>query len=113
MLKESYLLWHSFLKHLPRLTQYTLGAKIDNLFTELIALSLTAQYAKREEKLPLLLVLSKLLDNLKYFATILWETKEIDSGKYAQLAHKLAFTGTQVGGWIQKMQALKKETPPN
>lgn len=110
VLKECYLLWHSFLKHLPRLTRYTLGVKIDNLFTELIVITLTAQYAKREEKSMVLIQLSQKLDHLKYFITILWETEALDNSKYAQLSQKLSSVGNQLGKWTQSI--LKKETPP-
>ncbi|MBI4992539.1 MAG: hypothetical protein HZC26_00125 [Candidatus Magasanikbacteria bacterium] len=51
LFKECYLLWHTFLPHLPRLSRYTMGVKIDNLFIELLEITSTAKYAKREDKL--------------------------------------------------------------
>lgn len=85
--------------------------KIDNLFTDLIAITLAAQYAKREGKLPLLIEISKALDRLKYFITILWEAKGLDSKKYAQLVQKFSDVGTMLGGWIRKLESAQKETP--
>ena len=99
------MLWHSFLLHLPRLTRYTLGIKIDNLFTDLIATTLTAQFAKREQKLSLLLQLAQKLDHLKYFVTILWEAGGFEASKYSQLARKFTEVGTMLGGWIRKLEA--------
>lgn len=99
-------MWHSYFVHLPRLTRYTLGIKIDNLFTDLIAITLTAQYAKREQKLTMLLQLTQKLDHLKYFTTILWETKGLESSKYSQLAKKLNDAGTMLGGWIRKLESV-------
>lgn len=64
-----------FLPHLPRLKCYTLGVKIDNLFVELLEITFTAKYARREDKLNILEELSKKLDNLKFFITLLWEAK--------------------------------------
>ena len=104
-------MWHSYLVHLPRLTRYTLGVKIDNLFTEVIAVTLTAQYAKREHKYSLLININQKLDHLKYFVTILWETKGLNSNTYAQLAHKLSEAGTMLGGWIRKLESSGIKTP--
>lgn len=102
-------MWHSYLAGVPRLTRYTLGVRIDNLFAELVQVALSAQYAKRSEKLALLEKLSHIFDNLKYFITILWEAKAIDANKHAQLSQRLARVGTMLGGWIS---SLKKETLP-
>jgi hypothetical protein len=86
--------------------------KIDNMFTDVIAITLKAQYAKREEKLGLLIEMTQKLDTVKYFVTILWETKGLDSSKYTQLAQKLSSAGTMLGGWIKKLQPPQNETPP-
>jgi len=108
-LKICYLLWHSFLIDLPRLTRYTLGVKIDNLFTELLGITIAAQYTKRTDKLEFLEELNRKFDNLKYFITILWEAKGLSAGKYAQLSQKLTRIGQMLGGWI----ALLKRNSPN
>ena len=108
MLKDCYLLWHSFLPNLPRLTRYTLGVKIDNLFVELLETTFIAKYAKREDKLNILEELSKKLDNLKFFTTLLWEAKGLTANKYGQLSQKLAAAGKMTGKWLL---LFKKETP--
>ena len=104
LLKESYLLWHSFLLNLPRFARYTLGEKIDGQFINILEITLTARYAKREDKLAFLLELSKKLDNLKFFVTLMWEAKGMDAGKYGQLSQKLASVGRMLGKWLQKIQ---------
>ena len=103
VLKECYLLWHSFFVNLPRLERYTLGVKVDNLFTEILEIALTAQYTKREEKRIFLQELSRKMDNLKFFVTLLWEAKGLDANKYAQLSQKLATIGRMLGKWIQSL----------
>ena len=108
MLKESYLLWHNFLPYLPRLTRYTLGVKIDNLFVELLETTFVAKYAKREDKLNCLEQLSHKLDNLKFFITLLWEAKGLSANKYGQLSQKLTIVGKMTGKWLQLFQ---KEIP--
>ena len=97
------MLWHNFFVKLPRLERYTLGVKVDNLFTEILAIVLTAQYTRREEKKIFLEELSRKLDNLKFFVTLLWEAKGLDASKYGQLSQKLATAGRMLGKWIQSL----------
>jgi len=108
VLKDAYLMWHSFLPHLPRLTRYTLGIKIDNLFIDLLEITLTAKYTKREEKLIVLNTISRKLDNLKFFVTVLWEAKGVSPANYGQLAQKLSSIGTMLGGWTRKLTSPQK-----
>lgn len=111
ILKDCYLLWHNFLPHLPRLSRYTLGVKIDRLFIEALELSLTAQYTRREDKLTFLKQFNRKLDNLKFFITILWEAKGLDANQYSQLSHKLFSSGNMLGGWMKMIESPQKETP--
>jgi len=104
-------MWHSYLPHLPRLTRYTICIKIDNLFSDLLAITLTAKYTKREEKLSLLIQISKQLDYLKYFITILWEVKGLETNQYTPLAQKLSAIGIMLGAWIKKMTPQKQTSP--
>lgn len=85
-----------------------MGVKIDNLFVELLEIAFTAKYAKREDKLAFLDELSRKLDNLKFFITLLWEAKGLDAAKYGQLSQKLTTAGKMMGKWLQ---LFTKETP--
>ena len=89
---------------LPRATRYTLGAKIDNLFTDIITNTLNGKYSKPEQKLVILKQASAQLDTLKYFTTMLWELKALDNKKYATLANKLSFVGQMIGGLLRDIQ---------
>jgi len=88
------------LLHLPRLTRYTLGTKVDELFINILEIALSAQYTRRENKRALLEELSRKMDNLKFFVTLLWEAKGLDANKYAQLSQKLATAGRMLGKWL-------------
>jgi hypothetical protein len=96
-------LWHSFLIHLPRLSRYTLGTKVDNFFTDILELVFTAKFTKHEEKKIFLETLSRKLDQLKFFVTLLWEAKGLDAKKYGQISEKLNTVGRRLGGWIQSI----------
>lgn len=103
-LKGTYLLWHSFFNHLPRHTRFTLGSGIDGLFADILALTLTAQYIRREDKRVYLQKLSSKVDELKFFMTVLWETKGISTEKFGQLSGKLSTAGKMLGKWLQSME---------
>jgi len=102
-------MWHSYFQNLPRLTRYTLGAKIDNLFIELLEATFAAQFSKRENKQIILEDISRKLDNTKFFVTLLWEAKGLTVNKYAQLSQKLIGIGKMLGKWLA---LFKKTTPP-
>lgn len=93
---------------LPRLTRYTLGVKIDNLFADCLELSFLAGYAPRTEKYSSIQKLSIKFDTLKFFLKVLWDLKAIDNKKYIMLSAPLAEIGKMIGGWLA---SLKKETP--
>lgn len=94
---------------LPRLTRYTLGTKIDSLFTDCLELSFLAGYTARQEKYGAIQKLSTRLDMLKFFLKVLWELKGFDNQKYILLSTPLAEVGKMIGGWLA---SLKKETLP-
>ncbi|MEK9151873.1 MAG: four helix bundle protein [Patescibacteria group bacterium] len=102
-LTDAYKLWHGFLQQLPRLSRYTLGAKIDALAAETIELALLAGYANRAQKLPIVQKASTKLDTLKLFIKIAWELKLLDSKHYAALVAPLAETGKMMGGWLKQL----------
>ena len=96
-------MWHNYFANLPRTERYTLGTKIDVIFTEILEAGLMAQYTKRDEKIIYLEKLSRKLDNLKFFITLLWEAKGLDANKYGQLSQKLNTAGRMLGKWLQNI----------
>jgi hypothetical protein len=94
-------LWHSYFENLPRPTRNTLGAKIDNLFTDCLELCSLASFTPREDKLKLIQKLSARLDILKFFLKLLWELKKIEDKKYISLSSPLAEAGKMIGGWLK------------
>lgn len=103
-LNEGYKLWHGFLIDLPRLTRYTLGVKIDNIFTDCLELSILAGYTPRGEKLQTVQRLSTKVDALKFFLKLLWEMKALDNKKYTAISRPLAEIGKMVGGWLNSLK---------
>jgi len=100
-LNEAYKLWHSFLIHLPKITRYTLGEKIDRLFTDCLEIALLASYRPRDKKLELIEQLNAKFDTLKFFIKLLWELKEIDTNKMTIISIPLTEVGRMIGGWMK------------
>jgi hypothetical protein len=48
--------------------------------------------------------LSSKVDELKFFMTVLWETKGISTEKFGQLSGKLSTAGKMLGKWLQSME---------
>src|SRR3989339_893671 len=107
-LNEAYKLWHSFLIHLPKITRYTLGEKIDNFFTDCLEIALLASYQPRDKKMELIEQLNAKFDTLKFFIKLIWEIKEIDTNKMTAISIPLTEVGRMIGGWMK----LFKEPVP-
>ena len=48
-IKQAYLLWHTYHAELPKLHRYSLGARVDTLFIEIIEAFSAAAFLSREE----------------------------------------------------------------
>lgn len=106
---DAYKLWHGFFQQFPRLSKYTLGSKIDFIFTELVELILLAGYANHEQKLTVIQKANTKLDKINFFLNIAWQLKMIDNKKYTAISPLLLEIGKMLGGW---KKLFKKETPP-
>ena len=100
-LSEAYKLWHIFLTHLPKIVRFTLGAKVDTLFTDCLELALIASYQSQLEKENTIRQLNTKFDMLKFFVKLLWEIKAIDTNKLTALSAPLAEIGRMIGGWMK------------
>jgi hypothetical protein len=97
-------LWHEYLPDFPKDSKYTLGAKIDSLFLEVIEGIIKASISDKLEKLISLKNASVKLDLLKFFLQISWEIKSLDNKKYIKLSERLNEIGKMLGGWIKSLK---------
>ena len=107
---DVYEIWHVHYSNFPRLSKFSLGAKIDSLFTDVIELIFLAGYAGADQKYALVVRASTKLDLLKFFMQAAWEVRCLDQKKYAALAVPLNEIGKDIGGW-QKF--LQTKQPPS
>ena len=109
-IKSVYLLWHEYHSTLPKIHRYSLGARIDGLFIDAMEAVSAAAFLSREEKMPYVRLAARKIDTLKLLLMVLWETKSLDTKKYAALSERMDEIGRMLGGW--QGQILKNSTPP-
>ena len=107
---DTYKIWHSHYSNFPCLSKFTLNAKIDELFTDLIELILLAGYTEADQKYTFIVRASTKLDLLKFFIQAAWEVRCLDHKKYATLCVPLNEIGKDIGGW-QKYTQTKQPIP--
>ena len=98
-IKSAYLLWHEYHSTLPKIHRYSLGNKIDDLYIESMEAVSAAAFLAREEKMPYVRLATRKNDTLKLLLMILWETKSLDTKKYAVLSERMGEIGKMLGGW--------------
>lgn len=102
-IKASYQLWYEYYQILPKNHRYTIGQKIDNLFTDAIEAVSIATFLSREEKSPYVKLAIRKINTLNIFLLILWENKSLDNKKYIALSEKINEIGKMLGGWFGQL----------
>ena len=103
------MLWLNIINHIPKDRRYTIGARIENKFLDLLENSYLAYFIAREKKTEKISECILILDTLKFIISIAWEAKLISSSKYQEIAIKLEEIGKMLGGWKNSLDnPLKK-----
>lgn len=102
---DAYKFWHSFLEHIPKLSRYTLGVRIDTVFVELSEDIFSIAYAGSDKKSKKLGIASVRLDRLKFLLKLAWNIGALDTKKYAAISIPLAEIGRIIGGWKQQLKS--------
>jgi hypothetical protein len=92
-------LWVNIIPHIAKGSRYTLGARIENKFLDLLELSYVAYFTPRERKAEKLNACILLLDTLKFLVSIAWEGRIISNKQCEDVAMKLDEIGKILGGW--------------
>ena len=107
--KAAYQFWFVIFNDFPKSYRYSLGAKIDGYFLELLEFIFVSLYLPPEQKIVKLNYAISKLDGIKFFLQIAWENKCVPNEKYAGLSEKLNEVGRIIGGW---KKGLQTKTPP-
>lgn len=106
-----YVEWHGILTHrVPKLLRYSLGARIDELFAEILEAIALAQFSSYQDKgIHLERAIAK-NDTLKFMLYVLYELKGIDEKRCMSLAAKAEEVGRMLYGWKKSAETKKNLT---
>ena len=95
--------------HIAKGARYTLGARIENKFLDLLELSYAAYFSDKEKKQQKITDCILITDTLKFFISIAWEGKLISNKQCEDVAIKLEEIGKMLGGWRKSLDNPEKK----
>ena len=103
------MLWMNISPHIAKGARYTLGARIENKFLDLLELSYIAYFTEKEKKAEKISESILVLDALKFLVSVAWEGKIISNKQYEDVAIKLGEAGKMLGGWKNSLKNSEKK----
>jgi len=103
------LIWIKTVPHIPKNARYTIGARIENKFLDLLELSYIAYFTGKERKLERIVNCILTLDTLKFLVSVAWEAKLISHKQCEEIAIKLDEIGKMFGGWKKNIDNPEKK----
>ncbi len=92
-------MWIVIAPHMPRVSRFTFGSRIENKFLDLIELTYISYFTEKDKKSEKISECILLLDTLKFLITVGWEAKLISNKHCEELSTKLNEVGKMFGGW--------------
>ncbi|MBI1934302.1 four helix bundle protein [Candidatus Peregrinibacteria bacterium] len=89
--------------HITKSARYTIGARIENIFLDLLEQTYTAYFSAKEKKADRIAACVFTLDILKFLISVAWEGKLISHGQCEELTVKLGEVGKMLGGWQKSL----------
>jgi hypothetical protein len=107
--KSLYASWIIIHRKIPRTERFGLGGRVDNAFLDLLTALRRASFAEPKQKISLLEIAVVKIDDIRFFAQLLWENKLISDNQFSSFGINLEDIGKNVGGWKKEM--IKKTSP--
>jgi len=95
--------------HIAKGARYTLGARIENKFLDLLELSYIAYFTGKEQKAEKIAECILIADTLKFLLSVAWEGKLISNKQCEDMALKLEEIGKMLGGWRKSLENPEKK----
>ena len=108
-LKEGYLVWLGIVQHIPKGSRYTVGARIEQRWLDLLELTYTAYFSEKTGKEERIARCILVLDTLKFLISVAWEGKLLSHKHYEDLAVNLNEVGKMFGGWRKSLNNPDKK----
>lgn len=94
---------------MPRGARYTIGARIEERFLDLLERSYIAYFTDKEQKAAKISACILNLDTLKFLISVAWEGKVLSHKHDEELALKLDEIGKMLGGWKKSLDNPNKK----
>jgi len=104
---NAYIYWNDIIRHIPKIRRYSLGVKIDSIFSDIIELVSMAQFSTETHRTEILIKAITKNDCLKSMLYVLFELKGIEEKHFVELAQKIEEIGKILYGW--KNQPIKSK----
>lgn len=94
-------------QHIPKSARYTIGARIENKYLDLLELARVTYFIGQENVANKIQKISDcifLLDSLKFLVNTAWEAKILPDKHYEDVAIKLEEIGKMLWGWSEKLK---------
>jgi hypothetical protein len=99
----------NFVPHMPKGARYTIGARIENKFLDLLEISYITYFSGKGEKSDKIKECILILDTLKFLISVAWEGKIISNKQFEEIALKLDEAGKMLGGWKKSLTNPEKK----
>lgn len=106
------MIWMNISVHIPKSARYTIGARIENKYLDLLELARVAYFISKddtENKIEKISDCIFILDALKFLVLTTWEAKFLSSKQYEEIALKLDEIGRMLWGWLEKLRNPEKK----
>ena len=103
------MVWLNIVPHIPRGARYTIGARVENKFLDLLEFAYIAYFSAKEKKPERISECILVLDTLKFLISVTWEGKLISHTQHETVALKLNEVGKMFGGWMKSLENIEKK----
>lgn len=103
------MIWIVISPHIPKGARFTLGARIENKFLDLLERTYLTYFTSKEKKAEKISDCVLVLDTLKFLISVAWEAKLISSKQFEEIAGKLEEIGRMFGGWKNSLNNPEKK----
>lgn len=97
--------------HISKTTRYTLGARIENKFLDLLESAYTSYFSEKERKPEKISECILISDILKFLISTAWEGKFISNKQFEEIAIRMDEVGKMLWGWKKSLDIPNKKNP--
>lgn len=98
-----------YVAHIPKTARYTLGARIENRFLDLLELAYTSYFSEKEKKAKKISECIFASDILKFLISTSWEARYISHKQYEEIALRMNEIGKMLWGWRKSLDTPHKQ----